>query len=521
MSGILSAVLLAAVWATTDTIIPAFQAPASGADTLELTAWRGETVGARALIYSAEPYPVAEPLSLTASSPWVDARFVSYVLTDDQRSCGAHDFSLSPWEVADVIGLAGETATPEPGKVLPIWVRINVPADAAAGVYDLTVSTTGAEISLPLRLRVQDRSLPSPKEWAFHTDFWQQPYAVSRYEGVERWSAAHLTALKPYLLELARSGQKVATTILFYEPWGEQSHDKFDPMVRTSRLPDGRWTFDYEIFDRYVSLCEEVGIADQINCYSMIPWDMSFRYFDVASGSCLTLSTQTDTEEYRDLWRAFLTDFSSHLKETGRFERTCIAMDERGLNAMLDAEAIIRETVPEMKIALAGYYHPELVNRLYDYSLEFGKRFSSDELDARRRAGNVTTFYTCCSTPRPNLFSNNDPSDATWLPLYAAANGLDGYLHWSWINWPDEPLTDSRFRLFAAGDTYLFYPGPRSSVRYERYIEGVELAEKIRLLRASGADCSVLDRALAGLDPSQPTGPQVEQIRQIINNLPL
>ena len=51
------------------------------------------------------------------------------------------------------------------------------------------------------------------------------------------------------------------------------------------------------------------------------------------------------------------------------------------------------------------------------------------------------------------------------------------------MNWDDHSLTDSRYRLFAPGDTYLIYPGVRSSVRYERFIEGVAMAEKIRILR--------------------------------------
>ena len=51
------------------------------------------------------------------------------------------------------------------------------------------------------------------------------------------------------------------------------------------------------------------------------------------------------------------------------------------------------------------------------------------------------------------------------------------------MNWDDKSLTDTRYRLFAPGDTYLIYPGPQTSVRYERFIEGVALAEKVRLLR--------------------------------------
>lgn len=46
-----------------------------------------------------------------------------------------------------------------------------------------------------------------------------------------------------------------------------------------------------------------------------------------------------------------------------------------------------------------------------------------------------------------------------------------------------EPLLDSRFRTWPAGDTYIVYPGGRSSIRFERVVEGIQDAEKIRILR--------------------------------------
>ncbi|NLZ95707.1 MAG: DUF4091 domain-containing protein, partial [Bacteroidales bacterium] len=35
-----------------------------------------------------------------------------------------------------------------------------------------------------------------------------------------------------------------------------------------------------------------------------------------------------------------------------------------------------------------------------------------------------------------------------------------------------------------AGDTYAVYPGARSSIRFERLMEGIQDAEKIRIVRA-------------------------------------
>jgi hypothetical protein len=56
------------------------------------------------------------------------------------------------------------------------------------------------------------------------------------------------------------------------------------------------------------------------------------------------------------------------------------------------------------------------------------------------------------------------------------------------MNWDEHPLTDSRFRKFGSGDTYCYYPGNRSSIRFERLIEGIHQYEKIQILREEYAD---------------------------------
>ena len=50
-------------------------------------------------------------------------------------------------------------------------------------------------------------------------------------------------------------------------------------------------------------------------------------------------------------------------------------------------------------------------------------------------------------------------------------------------SWVKDPLLDSRFTAWAAGDTYILYPGGRTSTRFERLIEGIQAYEKIRILR--------------------------------------
>src|SRR5690606_40116659 len=49
--------------------------------------------------------------------------------------------------------------------------------------------------------------------------------------------------------------------------------------------------------------------------------------------------------------------------------------------------------------------------------------------------------------------------------------------------WVADPLRHSRFRTCPAGDTYIVYPQGRSSMRYERMLEGIQDYSKVSILK--------------------------------------
>lgn len=502
-----------------------------------VVAWRGERLGLEAVV---QTDATNEPLMLrlkakgkTASQWEAKADFLGWVLTDSFNTCGNHPDNLEPYLVPDIIG-GGEQ--PKDCKLRPVWCTIEVPYNCKTGRYEWLLEVVGSESKrtlarLPLRVEVVGRTLPRPQEQQFHLDYWQQPYSVSRFYNVPRWSQQHYDLLRPYLQMLARAGQKVVTTVLFYEPWGAQSNDKFDAMVRTTREKDGTWSYDYSVFDHYVELCDSCGINKQINCFSMVPWDMTFRYFDAFSQQYIDLKAKTDSPAYQELWTEFLKAFARHLKEKGWFEKTCIAMDERGEKPMRDAWNLVQQAVPGMKMAMAGHHTAELAENLYDFCIGYNDRFTEEELRRRHERGMVSTTYICCSTKRPNTFTNSHPVEAVYIPLNAIANGFDGYLHWSWMNWTDDPLHDSRFKFFAPGDTYVIYPGPCSSPKWERFIEGIQLAEMVRLRRqqlersntpAAREQLNGLTAALAAFRDTDPgtteeIAEKVKRLQELVN----
>ncbi|MCX7599676.1 MAG: DUF4091 domain-containing protein, partial [Armatimonadetes bacterium] len=74
---------------------------------------------------------------------------------------------------------------------------------------------------------------------------------------------------------------------------------------------------------------------------------------------------------------------------------------------------------------------------------------------------------------------------AAWMGWYAAAQGYSGFLRWAYDSWVEDPLYDTSYVTWPAGDCFLVYPGPRTSIRFERLREGIQDYEKVRLVRAA------------------------------------
>jgi len=453
-------------------------------------AWKGEQVHTQLLIWTTKPL-----FGVTVNVPplkdgkghaiLATASFVRYVMTDglnkDGTGCGyrkSTDYDSSLVEDAIDIVKKQDIAA---NTTQPVWLSIKVPATAPAGVYHGVVKI--GTITLPYQVEVSVHTLPPASKWQYHLDLWQSPYAISRMHKVKDWSPAHFTAMKPYMKMLADAGQKVITTTLIYDPWNGQTEDIYGSMIKWTRQSNGKWSYDYTIFDKWVQFMLDLGVRKEVNCYSMIPWNLKFWYYDAAAGKDTFIVAKPGSAEYDAHWRPMLTDFVKHLKAKGWFNITTIAMDERTMEDMKWTIALIKSVDKDFKVSLAGSYHAEIENGLVDLCIASAEVMPAEVLAERKKRGDITTYYTYCREGHPNTFTFSPPAEATWLSWYAAMKGFDGYLRWAYNSWVKDPLHDSRFRSWSAGDTYFVYPGVRSSIRFERLKEGIQDYEKIRLLR--------------------------------------
>lgn len=404
---------------------------------------------------------------------------------------------------ADIIGFETSCDTPA-GVPRGIWLQIDVPADAEPGIYRGVVSIKAAgcaEIYQKVELTVAEETLPAPEDWKIHLDLWQHPQAVARWHDVEPWSAEHFALLRPIMKRLAAAGQKCITCTLLDEAWNGQTYDTFPGMVRWIRGKDGLMRYDYSVLDKWISFMhDEIGIQEQISCYTMIPWHLSVQYFDEATGLNASIKATPGTPEYAELWARFLQDFHRHMQEMDWADKTCIAIDERPDTYVRAAMQLVQENAPEFRIASAVDRPSALTDEVYNISPVITHAGSAlgDLLRVRKKDGKITTFYVCLHPQKPNTFTHSAPAEAEWLGLFAAANQLDGFLRWAYNSWNRNPFESTDFIHWPSGDCFLVYPGNRSSVRFERLRDGIENFEKIHQLRAradeSAAAAQAIDR---------------------------
>ena len=486
-------------WGNVDTRYPVNAADAvSSAAVSEAVAWKGERVNLQLVVTNkgvaadscTVKYVFSELKNGKSVIPATNVvgGFVQPVITDRFTGCGKHDVDAYGENlVADRITDTNPTVV-DGGSVRGLWLTVQVPQDAKAGTYKgyVELDMNGKATKYSYTVKVLDRTLPAPAEWAFHLDLWQNPYAIARVHNVELWSKEHFDVLRPYMLKLASAGQKAITATLIDRPWDGQTFDPFGSMVTWIKKADGTWLYDFTIFDRWVEFMMSCGINKEITCFSMIPWKLSFRYYDQATHSHKHINCAPGDEAYAQFWGGMLSAFAAHLKEKGWFDKTFISMDERSLQQMQAAIKVIKDHAPGLKISMAGNYHAEIEADIFDYCLDiFAYGAYTPELIAKRRAqGKVSTYYTCCSAEYPNLFTFSAPADAEFIALEALAKDLDGYLRWAYNSWTIVPEKDSRFTAWPAGDTYVIYPFSISSVRWERLVQGIQQFEKYKILLA-------------------------------------
>ena len=144
---------------------------------------------------------------------------------------------------------------PVPGAVLPIFITIKVPKDAAAGSYSgaINIQLKGeGPVTVPLELKVADWILPDSDNFRTFVEIIQSPDTLALEYNVPLWSEKHWELVAKALKLIGESGSR----ILYVPLIAETNYGHGETMVRWIKNGENKFEYDFSVMDKYLDLAE-------------------------------------------------------------------------------------------------------------------------------------------------------------------------------------------------------------------------------------------------------------------------
>jgi len=406
----------------------------------------------------------------------------------------------APCDVPDV--LLPDRARDIPAKrTQPIWLTFFVPKDARPGRYrgSVKVIVGPHHRSVPIELNVWPFMLPN-KRHLFVTN-WFSTGNIARAHKVKEWSEEFWAMLEKYFRNMAVHRQNVA-----WVPWS---------LIKVWREPDGKLSFDYSLFDRYVELMQKCGVADRIEIQHVARFGQGWGGRTIVFRKLTVTDRKTGHRVALGFGQGLsklLADLQRHLQERGWLRRAMIHIaDEPSANNVAswrEKSRLVHQTAPRLRridAIEASDFGDDLdvwVPKLSHLNVWF------DDYKHAQARGAELWYYICCHPwggRYPNRFLDYPLGKVRVLHWLNYAYGIQGYLHWGLNFWPADPFGVPRPNL-PPGDTHVLYPGPDgplSSLRWETQRDSLEDYEYLWLLTQKLATVKRrLGEAARDLDPA-------------------
>ncbi len=233
----------------------------------------------------------------------------------------------APAEVPAVETAATKLYTPaNPGAmaVLPVWVSVRVPKDAAPGQYKgkVTIEAAGAgPFEVPVEIKVGAMVLPDPADFTVKNQGMHSSDQLARHYGVPMWSEKHFALMARSLKLMTEIGSRQAASNLTIR---YLSQDNDETMVKWIKQADGSYKYDFSVFDRYMDLVEKnVGrpFPFRINMWANTKEPLAVLVSDPATGKTEPLVQPAyGTPEALAFWKPVLGEIRTRLEKRKWFE---------------------------------------------------------------------------------------------------------------------------------------------------------------------------------------------------------
>lgn len=340
----------------------------------------------------------------------------------------------------------------------------------------------------------------------FYMDLWQHPCSWARVYNLEYFSEEHFVVIKNYLKELSKLNQKVITLIVSDFPWAGQKC--FDVKENASRLyeyniikvrrKNGKLNLDFTNLDKYINLCFELGIKEEINLFGLIGnwhgYDFGSPLTDYNDPIRISLYDEDkkiyDYIRKKDELKEYLTILFDHFYEKGYLEITKIIGDEPSSIEIFDQYVKFLNSCSKKKLKIKYALHSPQFLENYEEDLEsfsintllLAEYLQKDHKVHKKYMENrhKMTWYSCCFPQTFNVFIKSPLIESRLIGLYTYLFNMKGMLRWAYGIYTEDPMKDITYKKekWTAGDMLFVYPGknmkPLHSLREKNMIYGVQ-----------------------------------------------
>ncbi len=422
------------------------------------------------------------------------------------------------------------------GAVLPVWITVRPPKDAAPGLYEGRVTVTAEALAttvLPLRVRVHDWTLPDPIDYRVRHLNTLAPYWVAKHYKVPLWGEKHFELMERSFSLMAeinarRADIDLAPGVRYWAGGCPPDNTMFQLVARK----DGKgYDYDFTVVERMLDLIGKTmkePLPLIVNCWgdnrikgkAEPGWanvSKQVQVLDPASGKLSYLpNPPPGTEENYRFWKPILDELRGKIEKRGWFKQTAIGHQSYCWPAHPKQVAIARRIWPDVVYSFTAHSGTLGSSWKATGGAKAPVRYSEcvwtqGRLEPRGyrkllKPGRDVNIWNSCSRDQ-----HRDDSPLSLLlrkPEEMIMRGHDGlgYLCADFLR-IENPKRKGRYEHFEANSggvmgrstTSILAAGPDGPIetgRYEMFREGTQQSETIIFLQRA-LDSKKLDAGLA------------------------
>jgi len=256
------------------------------------------------------------------------------------------------------------------GAMLPVWVTVHVPRDAAPGTYNGTATVTADRlpaVTAPLSITVHGWTMPDPKDYTCRNNIYQSHESSAlRYEA-PLWSDRHFD-LMGQVLDLTRPmGNGLCIVHLIC---GAYHQGNSQSLVRWIRKGETGYEYDFAILDRYLGVYEKALGRPKVVLLSVFtPYSVrkDRKTGEVSSGATVSLLDPATakvepltaplfgTPEAVAFWKPVLTAVFARLEKRGWMDAVVIGTASDNGPRTTDIYDTLLAIWPDLRVMFSGH----------------------------------------------------------------------------------------------------------------------------------------------------------------------